>query len=203
MWANEWVKSSSVAGSGELSRRRVLAGHLTAVVGNAVLTLVLTAVDASTTLSFEAMVYLTFVVGCALVGGRSPAVVAALLGGFSLNYWFTPPLHQLRIASAENVATIAIFLVVAIAVSALVDAAARRTHQARVARREADNLALLNRSALVDDDVPRLLGVLTDLVGFESASLDPPGVRRAGARFELPDGWALTVRGHDPDAAER
>jgi two-component system sensor histidine kinase KdpD len=182
----------------------VVAGHVVAVAGTVALTLVLTAVDASTTLSFEAMVYLSFVVGCALLGGRAPAVVAALLGGFSLNYWFTPPVHQLRIASAENVATIAIFLVVAIAVSALVDAAARRTHQARVARREADNLALLNRSALVDDDVPRLLGVLTDLFGFEAASLDPPNAPRlGGARFELPDGWALTVRGHEPDGAER
>jgi two-component system sensor histidine kinase KdpD len=204
MWGNEWVSTSAPADTGELSRRRVVAGHVVAVAGTAVLTLALAAVDGSTTLSFEAMVYLTFVVGCALLGGRWPAVVAALLGGFSLNFWFTPPLHQLRIASAENVATIAIVLVVAIAVSALVDAAARRTHQAHVARREADNLALLNRSALVDDDVPRLLGVLTDLFGFESASLDAPGAPRSGGtRFPLPDGWALAVRGHEPDAAER
>jgi len=193
MWANGDV----------LSRERVVGGHVVAVVGTAVLTLVLHEVHSSTSLSFEAMVYLAFVVGCALLGGRWPAVSAALLGAFSLNYWFTPPLHQLRIASAANIATIAIFLVVAIAVSALVDAAARRTHQARVARREADNLALLNRSALVDDDVPRLLRVVADLYGFESASLDGPGTVRDGARFDLPDGWSLTVRGHDPDAAER
>jgi two-component system sensor histidine kinase KdpD len=181
----------------------VLVAHVVAVVGTALLTAVLTSLDSPTVLSFEAMVFLAFVVGCALLGGRWPAVVAALLAGFALNYWFTPPLHQLRIASATNVATIAIFLVVAIAVSAVVDAAARRTHQARVARAEADNLALLNRSALVDDDLPRLLGVVGDVFGFDSASLDPPGTVRDGARFELPDGWALTVRGHEPDDAER
>ena len=203
MWGNGGVTTPSEAGTGQLSGRRVIAGHVVAVVGTAVLTAGLSAVDASTTLSFEALAYLAFVVACALLGGRWPAVVAALLGGFSLNYWFTPPLHQLRIASAENVATIVIYLVVAIAVSTLVDAAARRTHQAAVARREADDLALLNRSALVDDDVPRLLGVLTELFGFVSASLDAPGTRRDGARFELPDGWALTVRGRQPDAAER
>jgi two-component system sensor histidine kinase KdpD len=174
-----------------------------AVVGTAVLTVGLSETGSSASLSFEAMVFLSFVVGCALLGGRWPAVSAALLSGFALNYWFTPPLHELRIASAENVATIAIFLVVAIAVSALVDAAARRTHQAQVARAEADNLALLNRSALVDDDVPRLLGVVTDLFGFESASLDAPGTVREGTRFVLPDGWALSVRGREPDQAER
>jgi two-component system sensor histidine kinase KdpD len=181
----------------------VLVAHVVAVVGTALLTAVLTSLHSATVLSFEAMVFLAFVVGCALLGGRWPAVVAALLAGFALNYWFTPPLHQLRIASATNVATIAIFLVVAIAVSAVVDAAARRTHQARVARAEADNLALLNRSALVDDDLPRLLGVVREVFGFDSASLDPPRTVRDGARFELPDGWTLTVRGHEPDDAER
>jgi two-component system sensor histidine kinase KdpD len=180
----------------------VAAAQLVAVLGTVAVTGILKTLDSSTTLSFEALVFLAFVVACALLGGRWPAVVAAVLGSLSLNYWFTPPLHQLRIASAENVATIVIFLVVAIAVSALVDAAARRTHQARVARSEADNLSLLNRSALVDDDVPRLLGVLTDLFGFDSASLDPPGAARAGTSFPLPDGWTLSVRGHDPDAAE-
>jgi two-component system sensor histidine kinase KdpD len=197
------VRTVVRAAEGQLSRERVVGAHVLAVVGTAVLTLVLTEVGSSASLSFEAMVYLSFVVACALLGGRWPAVSAALLSDLALNYWFTPPLHQLRIATAENVATLVIFLVVAIAVSALVDAAARRTHQARVARAEADNLALLNRSALVDDDVPRLLGVLTDLFGFESASLDAPGTVRDGTRFELPDGWALSVRGRAPDDSER
>jgi two-component system sensor histidine kinase KdpD len=181
----------------------VVAAYALAVLGTAALTLLLSSVGSATALSFEAMVFLSFVVACALLGGRWPAVVAALLAGFSLNYWFTEPLHQLRIASAENVATIVIFLVVAIAVSALVDAAARTTHQAQVARREADSLALLNRSALVDDDVPRLLDVLSRLFGFASATLDPPGTVRAGVRFTLPDDWVLTVTGRAPDEAER
>lgn len=203
MWANDRVRNPTSAHTGQLGRRRVAVAHVVAVVGTAALTAVLTETDSSTTLSFEAMVFLAFVVACALLGGRWPAVLAAVLGSVSLNYWFTPPLHQLRIANAENVATIVIFLVVGIAVSALVDAAARRSHQAQVARSEADNLSLLNRSALVVDDVPRLLGVLTELYGYESASLDPPGATAPGAAFVLPDGWTLTVRGHDPGDAER
>ena len=203
MWANGRVNPVTRSRAGQVSRERVLGAHVLAVAGTAVLTVVLTSIGSSTSLSFEAMVFLAFVVACALLGGRWPAVAASLLGSFSLNYWFTEPLHQLRIASAENVATIAIFLVVALAVSALVDAAARRTHQARVARAEADNLALLNRSALLDDDVPRLLRVVADLFDFDSVSLDSPGTVRDGTAFRLPDGWALTVRGHQPDDAER
>ena len=203
MWANGPVRAAVRAAEGQLSRERVVGAHVLAVLGTAVLTAVLSNTGSSASLSFEAMVFLAFVVGCALLGGRWPAVSAALLSGFALNYWFTPPLHQLRIASAENVATLLIFLVVAIAVSALVDAAARRTHQAQVARAEADTLALLNRSALVDDDVPRLLGVVSGLFGFDSASLDAPGTDREGTRFVLPDGWALSVRGREPDDAER
>jgi two-component system sensor histidine kinase KdpD len=181
----------------------VVGAYVVALLGTGALTLLLTSFGSPTALSFEAMVFLSFVVGCALLGGRGPAVLAALLAGLSLNYWFTPPLHQLRIASAENVATILIFLVVAISVSALVDLAARRAHQARVARSEADNLALLNRSALVDDDVPRLLGVVAETLGFDAVSLDSPGVVRDGTRFPLPDGWSLSVRGRLPDDAER
>jgi two-component system sensor histidine kinase KdpD len=203
MWGNGLVRTVTVPRVGVLSRRREVSGYLLAIGGTAALTAVLVSVRSSATLSFEAMVFLTFVVGVALLGGRWPAVAAALLAVFSLNFWFTEPLHQLRIASAENVATLVIFLVVATSVSALVDAAARRTHQAQVARAEADNLALLNRSALVDDDVPRLLGVLRELFGFESATLDAPGTSRDGTRFALPDGWTLTVRGHEPDDAER
>ena len=112
----------------------MVGAHVVALLGTVVLRSCSTSFGSRAALSFEAMVFLTFVVGCALLGGRGPAVLAALLAGFSLNYWFTPPLHQLRIASAENVATLLIFLVVAISVSALVDLAARRAHQARVAR---------------------------------------------------------------------
>jgi two-component system sensor histidine kinase KdpD len=203
MWANGDVRNVVPAGAGQLGRRRVVGAHVLAVLGTVVLTSVLKQVGSSGSLSFEAMVFLAFVVGCALLGGRWPAVVAALLAGLCLNYWFTEPLHELRIASAENVATIVIFLVVALAVSGLVDRAARGAHQARVARAEADNLALLNRSALVLDDVPQLLAVVAELFGFDAATLEPPGSVGNGTRFTLPDGWSLTVRGRRPDDAER
>src|SRR4051794_16947438 len=99
MWANGRVSPVARSRPGQVSRERVVGAHVLAVAGTAVLTVVLTSIGSSRSLSFQAMVFLAFVVGCALLGGRWPAVVAALLAGFSLNYWFTEPLHQFRIAS--------------------------------------------------------------------------------------------------------
>ncbi|WP_183407167.1 sensor histidine kinase [Nocardioides marmorisolisilvae] len=182
---------------------RLLAGYLLAALGTVLVTVLLVGVDSDSKLSLEALVYLALVVACALVGGRGPAVLAALASSFALNWWFSPPLHELRIASAEDVVSLVVFLVVALAVSAVVDAAARTARLARIARREADTLAMLNAAALVDDDVARLLGVVTRTFGFTGAALDAPGETADGTRFALPDGSALRVTGRVPDEAER
>jgi len=187
-----------------VGRVRLLAGYLVAVLGTVLVTVVLVQLRTDSNLSLEALVYLALVVGCALLGGRGPAVLAALASSFALNWWFSPPLHQLRISSAEDVVALVVFLVVALAVSAVVDAAARTARLARVARREADTLAMLNAAALVDDDVARLLAVVARTFGFTAAALDPPGTAATtGTRFPLPDGSALRVTGRDPDQAER
>ena len=171
-----------------LSRARVLSGYAVAAVGAALLTAGLVPFRRAESLSFEALLYLAFVVLCALVGGRWPAVVSAVLSALLLNYFFTQPLYELRIADARNVATVVLFVVVAIAVSSVVDLAARRAHQARVARDEADTLAMLNRAALADDDVPRLLRLVAQTYGYRSAALD---------------GGRLVVTGREPTPAER
>src|SRR5690348_12452029 len=198
MWANGVVTSSNALGRG-----RLVGGYLLAALGTALVTVVLVHVESDSKLSLEALVYLALVVACALAGGRGPAVLAALASSFALNWWFSPPLHQLRISSAEDVVSLLVFLVVALAVSAVVDAAARTARLARLARREADTLAMLNAAALVDDDVARLLAVVARTFGFTGAALDPPGTDGAGSRFALPDGSALRVSGREPDLAER
>src|SRR5205085_4237026 len=97
--------------SSALGRGRLLVGYLLAVLGTAVVTGVLVQVESGGNLSPEALVYLALVVACALVGGRGPAVLAALASSFGLNWWFSPPLHELRIASAEDVVSLVVFLV--------------------------------------------------------------------------------------------
>ncbi len=102
--------------AGSLSLRRRLAAYLAAVAHRGRLAL-----------GEAVLLFLAAVVGVALTGGFGPALVAAL-GGFAvLDFFFTPPLHRPTIGAAEDLWALVVFVVVALAVSAVVDLAARRT----------------------------------------------------------------------------
>ena len=98
-----------------LSRRRQLAGLGLAVAGLPALALVAHA--AGLGLTGDIPLFLAAVVGVALVGGLWPALVAAVGGFLLLNYYFVPPLHTLAIATRSHLVALAVFVVVALAVS--------------------------------------------------------------------------------------
>ena len=93
----------------------------------------------------------------ALLGGVAPAALSALIAGFLLNYFFTTPRYSLTIAEPDNFVVTVVLLLVAVAVAALVDAAARRTRQARRATQEAELLTLFAGSVLRGADLGALL----------------------------------------------
>jgi two-component system, OmpR family, sensor histidine kinase KdpD len=168
--------------SGPLGPRRLAAGWVLAIVGPALLSIVLVPTRDLPTLALEAMSYLALTVVCALVGGLWPALTAAVLGSLLLNWYFTPPQNTLTIADTINVVALAMFLVVAVAVASVVDKAARRSIQADLARREADTLTLLNRTLLRSDHgVQAVLGLVQSTFGVRAAAL----LRRT------PDGWEI------------
>jgi two-component system, OmpR family, sensor histidine kinase KdpD len=103
-----------------LSQRRRVAGFALAALGLPLLTAA----------TGEISLFLAAVVGVALVGGLWPALVAAVGGFLLLNYFHVAPLHSLAIARGDNLLALAAFVVVAVAVSAVVDLAARRAAQA-------------------------------------------------------------------------
>jgi len=160
-------------GSGRLGRWRLGAGWGLVVIGLPVLTAVLVAARGSRSgLSLQSMCFLSLTVLAALVGGRWPGLVGALAAALLLNYFFTPPLHTLTVDRAPDVLTLVVFSVTAVAVSAVVDAAARRREQAVAAEREAATLAMLNRSVLGGEyDVPRLLDLARHTFGARTADL--------------------------------
>ncbi|MGW5669210.1 DUF4118 domain-containing protein [Micromonospora sp. NPDC003776] len=123
-----------------LSRRRRLLGYALAVLGIPLLTVLLAALP-DLTLTNDILLFLAGVVGVALVGGLWPALVAALGGSLLLNWFFTPPFHTLTIAEADNLLALGVFVGVAIAVSWVVDVAARRTREAARASADAQTLA--------------------------------------------------------------
>ncbi|GAB3138300.1 sensor histidine kinase KdpD [Micromonospora sonneratiae] len=124
-----------------LSRRRRLAGFALATVGMPLLTYGGLLLEDALSLTSEILVFLAAVVAVALVGGLWPALLAAVVGSLLINYFFTPPMRAFTIAETENLLALAVFLVVAAAVSAVVDLAARRTREAARASADAHTLA--------------------------------------------------------------
>jgi two-component system sensor histidine kinase KdpD len=133
---------------GGLPRRRQLAGYALAVALAPLLTVVLANLRGHLNLTSDMLVFLAGVVAVALVGGFIPAVLAAIAGSLLLNYYFTPPIYQWTIAQANNALALVIFVAVGLAVSFLVDTAAKRTKQAARAGAESELLATTAGSVL-------------------------------------------------------
>ena len=93
----------------------------------------------------------------ALLGGVAPAALSAVLSGLLLNYFLTEPRYTFTIAEPDAAVTELVLLVVAVAVAALVDNAAKRTREARRASQEAELLALFAGSVLRGADLDTLL----------------------------------------------
>jgi len=128
-----------------------------------------------------------FVVGVvvvALLGGVAPAALSALLSGLLLNYFLTPPLYTFTIAEPDNAVTELVLLVVAVAVAALVDSAAKRTREARWASQEAELLALFAGSVLRGADLDALLERVRETYSQRAVSMlrmrDDSGEEKAG-----------------------
>jgi two-component system sensor histidine kinase KdpD len=93
----------------------------------------------------------------ALFGGISPAVLSAVWSGLLLNYFLTAPRHTLTIAEPDAATTELVMLVLAVAVSVLVDGAAKRAREAGRASQEAELLTLFAGSVLRGADLETLL----------------------------------------------
>ncbi|MEV6065632.1 sensor histidine kinase KdpD [Nocardia sp. NPDC052001] len=119
----------------------------------------------------ESAVFFIGVIVVALFGGIAPATLSALLSGVLLNWFFTAPRYSLTIADPDNFLTIVVLLMVAVAVSALVDVAAKRTREARKASRQAELLTLFAGAVLHGADLPDLLERARETFNQEAVSL--------------------------------
>ncbi|MFC6016985.1 DUF4118 domain-containing protein [Plantactinospora solaniradicis] len=155
-----------------LSPRRRLIGLGLTVVGIPLLTYVLWLLADELSLTSDLLLFLGAVVGVALVGGWWPALLAAVLSSLLINFFFTPPLRQFTIAETENLLALVVFLLVAAAVSGVVDLAARRTREAARASAEAQLLAAVAGSVLRGArPLTALLERLLETFGLTTVSL--------------------------------
>jgi two-component system sensor histidine kinase KdpD len=226
-------RGSTLPNGGALSRSRRIVGLGVGAVGLVLLTEALTLLRGELSLASDILLYLAAVVSVALIGGLYPALFAALVGSLLLNYFFTPPIHRFTITGHENVLALVVFLAVAVAVSATVDRAARRTREAAAARAEAETLSTLAGSVLRGArPLPALLDHLRETFGFTGVTLlerrpdappspdrqhDPDSWRVIAAVGDQPcdspgqgeaevlaeDGISLVLSGHPPAAADR
>jgi two-component system sensor histidine kinase KdpD len=159
--------------SSPLPMRRQMSAVLVGALGFPLLTLILTANRSHIDLSTALSTYLIVVMAVAIVGGTGPALLAAVAGFLLSNYFFAPPLHTLTIADARDVVALVVFLVVAVAVSTLVDLSGRRLSTAAQARADANMLARV-AGRLVSpegDPLPDLLGDLMIAFRLDAAAI--------------------------------
>ena len=158
--------------TGGLTLRRRLAGVAFAAVGLPLLTAGLNAVQADISLPSDILAFLMLTVAVALVGGLWPALLAAVGSFLLLNYYFTPPVHRFTVAERENLFALLAFVLVATAVSTVVDLAARRTREAARARAEAQTLSTLAGGVLHGDQpLTALLERVRESFGLTSVTL--------------------------------
>ena len=180
-----------------LSLSRRAAGWAVALVLPVLVTLGAAAARDALGLSTDVVLFLLATVGTALLGGLGPALFAALLGGLLLNFFLTPPLYTLTVASPENLVAILAMVLVAVLVALVVDRAARRAQQAAAARAEATLLASFSRTVLARaDPLDRLLSTVREAFGLTGVAVLQ---RRDG-------GWAVAASsgpaGPDPARAD-
>ncbi|MFH9197650.1 DUF4118 domain-containing protein [Streptomyces anulatus] len=161
-----------MARGARLGRARIIWGWLVGVVGPVLLAVVLRSMEDAPGLANDVLLFLFLTVAAALLGGVRPALASAAVGSMLLNYWFTPPTHTLTVQDPENLVAIVIFFAVAVAVSSVVDLAARRTHQAARLRAESEILSFLAGSVLRGETaLDALLDRVRETFAMESVAL--------------------------------
>ncbi|MFC8915568.1 ATP-binding protein [Streptomyces sp. NPDC047821] len=161
-----------VARGARLGRSRIIWGWATGVAGPALLTLLLTHVDADLGIANNMLLFLSLTVASALLGGLVPSLASAAFGSLLLNWFFAPPLYRFTVADPRNIVAIAVFFGVAVSVASVVDLAARRTHQAARLRAESEVLSFLAGSVLRGETaLDALLERVRETFSMESVAL--------------------------------
>lgn len=153
-------------------RQRHLVSWLAALaVPSIICALIVSLVDPYLGVSGESALFFIGVLVVALLGGVAPAALSAVLSGLLLNYFLADPRHTFTIAEPDSAVTVVVLLIVAVAVSALVDVAAGRAREARRASQGAELLTLFAGSVLRGADLDTLLERVRETYSQRAVSL--------------------------------
>jgi two-component system sensor histidine kinase KdpD len=134
---------------GALPAQRRLAAWVLALVAPALIALGLIPLRSSLGLAGALLSSLVAVVGVALLGGISPALLATAVGFVLSDFYYTPPLHSLRVGHLVDLVGLITFAVVAAVVGGLIDLLTHQGVQVARSNAEAENLARLAAESMV------------------------------------------------------
>ncbi len=137
--------------------RRVISWLAAVIIPSLICAVTVTVLDPYLQIAGESALFFVGVLLVGLLGGVGPAVLSAVLSGLLLNYYLTPPRHSFTIAEPNAAVTELVLLIIAVAIAVLVDGAANRTREARLASQEAELLTLFAGSVLRGADLDTLL----------------------------------------------
>ncbi|WP_082440462.1 ATP-binding protein [Bifidobacterium aesculapii] len=207
---------------------RTVGGLLFAAVSVPVAAWVLSMYSSMAFVQRDALILQLLVVIAAVIGGFVPATLSALLSGLVLDFLYTQPVGTFHVMHASDVATIILYIVVGLIVSAVVDRADSHTRQAQRASAESEILASVAGSVLRSDDpLEAIVHRTREAFGFDcvrvvqdgrivisdgepSPAKDPDGNQTAGASVEEPEtiahdehGPALKLYGRSIEASDQ
>ncbi|WP_424937193.1 MULTISPECIES: ATP-binding protein [Bacteria] len=191
---NQHAKLPRMTG-GALSWRRQVLGFVIALVGGPLLSWGLFVSSSPESITSDVLAYQLLVVIVALVGGLKPALFAAILSGFTLDFLFVQPLFTVTVADPLHGLALLLYVVIAVLVSIVVDQAARRARRARRAAAESELLAAVAGNVLRGDSAPTALVSRTrEAFGLSGVRLlTPSGGVIARDGEPLPDGRSITM----------
>ena len=190
--------------TGGLTARRRVGGLVAGALSFALLVPICAAYRTDLTLGTDLLLFLLAVVACSLIGGFYPALLAAVVAGLLLNYYFVPPIHRFTISAPQNAFALVVFAVIAALVSRVVDLAAHRTVEAARSSAEAETLSTLAGSLLRGEHaLPALLERVQETFAVSSVTLlrrDPDAA--ADTSRDMRGGWTI-VASVGPQPAQR
>lgn len=169
---------------GALGWRRQVLGFVVALVGGPLLSWLLFTLRTPESITSDVLSYQLLVVIVALIGGLRPALFAAVLSGITLDFLFVAPLFTVTVAHPLHAIALALYVIIAILVSLIVDQAARRARSAQRATAEAELLASIAGNVLRGDSAALAIVSRTR----EAFAL-------SGVRLVAPDGEVIATDG--------
>jgi two-component system sensor histidine kinase KdpD len=180
----------------EVRGRRVGLGYGVAVAGTVVAATALFPFRGRLGATDIALIFLVVVVGAAASGGLGPGMVASLLGFVVFDLLFVTPYYTLLVSKEQELLSLAVYLLVALVVSALVGTSEQRRVRAEQRERETHTLHELSASLVGHGSLEatlagaaRTLRRQLGLTGCAIVLLDEDGTAHLTARDgSVPDG---------------